>query len=78
MAHLNISSLRNKFNSLVPKIKNDIDILMISETKLDDSFPTRKFHTEGFGKSIMLDCNQNGGEIILFSREGIPIKLLFS
>ena len=36
---LNINSLRNKFDSLMSKIKNDIDILMISETKLDDSIP---------------------------------------
>ena len=60
------------------KIKNDIDILMNSEMKLDDSFPIGQFRNEGFGTTIRLDYNQNGGEIILLSREGNPIKLLSS
>ena len=30
IAQLNINYLRNKFNSLMSKIKNDVDILMIS------------------------------------------------
>ena len=51
---------------------------MILETKLDDSFPIEQFHVEGFGTSIRLDRNQNGGGIMLLSREGIPIKLLSS
>ena len=38
-AHLNINSIRNKFDSLADIIKDNIDILMISETKVDDSFP---------------------------------------
>ena len=39
VAHLNINSLRLKFDSLVQKITGNVDILMISETKLDNSFP---------------------------------------
>ena len=41
-AQLNINSIRNKFDSLVNVINNNIDILMISEAKLDPSFPTGK------------------------------------
>ena len=37
-AHLNINSVRNKFYLLSDIIKNNIDILMISEKKLDSSF----------------------------------------
>ena len=36
IAHLNINSIRNKFDFFVEKIKGNVDILMISETKLDD------------------------------------------
>ena len=36
IVHLNINFIRNKFDFLVGKIKGDVDILMISETKLDD------------------------------------------
>ena len=46
--------------------------------KLGDSFPIGQFHIEGFGTPIRLDRNQNGGGIMLLSREGIPIKLLSS
>ena len=47
-AQLNINFIRNKFNSLVDIINNNIDILMISETKLDPSFPNGQFHIHGF------------------------------
>ena len=36
--HLNINSIRNKFDSLADVIKDNIDILMISECKVDNSF----------------------------------------
>ena len=42
-AHLNINSLRNKFNLLANIVKDKINILMISETKLDSSFPKGQF-----------------------------------
>ena len=34
VAHLNINSLRLKFDSLVQKIRGNVDILMISEADL--------------------------------------------
>ena len=45
MAHLNINSIRNKFDSLFFTTENHTDILLSSETKLDDSFPLGKFET---------------------------------
>ena len=42
-AHININSIRNKFHLLTSDINNKIDILMISETKLDNSFPNGEF-----------------------------------
>ena len=47
IGHLNINSLRNKFDFLVTQVKVYIDILMISETKLDESFPTGQFLIDG-------------------------------
>ena len=43
VGHLNINSIRNKFDALSLIVKNNVDILMISETKLDDSFLTAQF-----------------------------------
>ena len=43
IVHLNISSVRNKFDFLADIVKDNIDILMISESKLDDSFLDSQF-----------------------------------
>ena len=73
-AQLNINSLRNKFESLINIINNNIDILMISETKLDPSFPTGQFHIHGFSEPYRFDRNGNSGGILLYIREDIPSK----
>ena len=39
IGHININSIRNKFEMLFTMVKDNIDILMVSETKLDSSFP---------------------------------------
>ena len=57
IAHLNINSLRNKFEFLISLIDDNIDILMISETKLDQSFPTNQFMINGFSIPFRLDPN---------------------
>ena len=57
IAHLNINSLRNKFEILKETITNKVDILLISETKLDSSFPLNQFHIDGFTTPYRLDRN---------------------
>ena len=57
-------------------IKDNIDILMISETKVDDSFPDRQIFLDGFGKAFCLDQNRNGRGIMLFIRNDIPGKVV--
>ena len=37
--HLNVNFIRNKFVSIEELIKSTFDIFLISETKIDDSFP---------------------------------------
>ena len=49
---------------------------MISETKVDDSFPDGQFFLDGFGKPFRLDRNRNGGGIMLFIRNDIPAKVV--
>ena len=75
IAQLNINSLRNKFDSLVRTLHNNLDILLISETKIDSSFPTAQFQIEGY-TTYRLDRNANGGGILLYIREDIPSTLL--
>ena len=45
---ININSIRNKFAQLIYIVSNEIDILMVSETKLDDTFPTSQFSMQGY------------------------------
>ena len=75
IAQLNINSLCNKFDSLVRMLHNNLDILLISETKIDSSFPTAQFQIEGY-TTYRLDRNANGGGILLYIREDIPSTLL--
>ena len=76
IAHLNVNSLRNKFELLKEQIQDNIDILMISETKIDASFPTGQFLLNGYRTPFRLDRNAHGGGILLYVREDIPSKLL--
>ena len=78
LAHLNINSLRNKFDLLADQIKGNVDVLAISETKLDDSFPAGQFKIPGYASPFRLDRNQNGGRILVFVRDNILVKFLSS
>ena len=77
-AQLDINSIRNKFDSLVNIPNNNTDILMISETKLELSFPTGQLHIHGFSEPYRFDRNGSGGEILLYIREDIPSKLILT
>ena len=48
LAHLNISSLRNRFDTLVEILHSNVDVLLNSETKIASSFPTAQFKIEGY------------------------------
>ena len=57
-------------------IENNIDVLLISEKKLDASFTSSQFILDGFTPPHRLDIMQHRGGIMLFIREDIPSKLL--
>ena len=76
LAQLNINSIRNKFNLLAEEIKGKVDVLMISETKIDETFPSRKFYIKGFSSPYRLDRNCYGGGILVYVREDFPSKLI--
>ena len=71
IGYLNVNSLRNKFEDLIYLIQGNIDIFLITETKLDDTFPTSQFTIKGYSKPFRLDRNDKGGGIMLFIREDI-------
>ena len=75
IGHLNINSSRNKFLDFKELILSDTDICLISETKLDDSFPDQEFHINGY-KRFRKDRNKFLGGLILFVKENVPCKVL--
>ena len=75
LGNVNINSVRNKFDALSYIIGNNIDIILISWTKVDDTFPTTQFLL----KALVLhrqDRNRTGGVIIFFVREDVPSRIL--
>ena len=74
--HLNISSLRNRFEALRYVIDRNLDIILLLETKLDDLLPSAQFMLKNSGIPYRLDRNSNGGGLLLYVREDIPSKFL--
>ena len=66
--------MRNKFDLLKELVLDSIDILILSETKVDGSFPSSQFHIIGYMPPIRADRNRNGGGLFIFIKEGVPVK----
>ena len=72
IGQLNINSLRNKIEALKLIITGNIDILIITETKLDETFPQQQFWIDGYSPPFRVDRSKNGGGVIIYIREDIP------
>ena len=66
--HLNVNPIRNKFISIQELIKRAFDIFLISETKIDDSFPNAQFKIEGY-KSFRKDRYAFGEGLLFYVNE---------
>ena len=71
---LNINSIANKFDQLKIIIQGNIEILIVTETKLDTSFPTSQFIIDS--KPYRHNRDRRGGGILVYVREDIPSKQL--
>ena len=71
---LNINSIRNKFDFLAHQVRGNIDILMISKTKLDESFSPSRFLLDAYSVPFRFNRTGNGGGILLFIREDYIIQ----
>ena len=49
---------------------------MISETKLENSFPGGQFFIDGYHTPFRYDRNGNSGGILLYVPEDIPAKVI--
>ena len=58
-------------------IGRNIDINLISQTELDDSFTSDQFKIDGFSAPFRFDRNSKGGELLTYIREDISSRQLF-
>ena len=72
-----VNSIRNKFDGLKFVIDNKIDIFLISENRLEDSFLTAQFLIEGSVTPYRHHRNSKGGGLLLYIRKDIPSKRLW-
>ena len=64
IGHLNINSIRNKFELLRDQVQDNIDV------------PTSQFVIKGYSTPFRLDRDKNGGGLMLYIREDIPAQQL--
>ena len=75
IGHLNVNSLRNKFEAVEKLVQNKVDICFLSETKIDETSPNQQFMINGF-KLFRIDRNCHGGGVLCYINENIPSKTL--
>ena len=68
--HLNVNSIRHKIPE-VSSILRNVDILGLTETKIDDSFTDSQFKIDGF-HMYRLDRTARGGGLIMYINSSIP------
>ena len=76
IGNINVNSIPHKFDQLKELILKYVDVLIITETKLDDSFPTAQFKVEGFSEPFRRDRNRKGGGIMIYVRNDILCRAL--
>ena len=78
MGHLNINSLPNKLG-IMDMVANDLDIFLISETRIDSSFHDAQFLYKGFSRPYRKDRTLGGGGgggLLMYVNEIIPSRAL--
>ena len=55
---------------------NNIDVLLISGAKIDNTFPVSQFCVPGDSVPFRLDRTGNGRGIMLYFKEHIPCRIL--
>ena len=71
--HLNVNSGRNKFEALEFLIIDKIDVFLVSESKLDSSFPEAQFKIPGY-RIFRQDRDKYEGDLVFYINQKIPCK----
>ena len=74
--NLNINLISNKFDQLKETVLKYIDILVVTETKLDENFLESLFLMDGFSKPYRLDRNKNSSRIMILIHDTVSSQIL--
>ena len=55
---------------------NNMDILLIGETKLNSSFPDAQFFIEGYIRPLRLDVSGRSEGLLVFTKSHLPTRQL--
>ena len=72
---LNVNSVRNKIGALQALVTNNIDTCLLSESKIDGTFPNQQFSISNY-KTFCRDRNKHYGGLLFYINENIPCKLI--
>ena len=53
-----------------------MDTLVLTETKLHDSFPNSQLSVDELSEPFRIDRNRSGGVVMMYVRDDVPSKLL--
>ena len=76
LSYLNINSIRKKFDDLKLIVNENVDILCLAETKIDESFPTAQFLLPGCHKPYRLDISDKQRGLLIYIKAHLPSTLL--
>ena len=76
VATLNVNSISPKFDEFKLMVSGYFDVIIVTETKLDDSFPKAQFCIDRFSIPYRLTRNRNGRGLMIYVRDDIPSKML--
>ena len=59
-------------------VSNNVDVLCIAETKLDESFPDSEFYLQGYRRPYRLNVSDTSGGLLVYVNSAIPSRPLSS
>ena len=68
--------MRNFFDHLMAVVSGNIEILLITETKIDSTFSVNQFSLNGYNVPDRNDSNTNGGGILVYIRDDIRSRII--
>ena len=72
----NINSIQNKFDPLMAAVAGNIDILLITESKVDSKFPVNQFYLNDYNVPYRNDRNTNGNGILVYVCDDIRSRII--